>query len=169
MGTLRNIGKYVKTIQTYCEIHTKYMNRMWNISENKWKCMHMKVLIDVYVFGMSWLVFWISGLVFWVSGLVYDVWDLSKKTRAGNSWILAVLRPPDLSPRPDWWPKRWMVRTPPMSIKLIIISLSAVPGKYFCTFALCTWPHIEPNGQTIHAGNARKHLGAHQYSMTNSD
>ena len=32
---------------------------------------------------------------------IYGFGDLSKKTRAKKSWILAVLRPPDLSPRPD--------------------------------------------------------------------
>ena len=35
-------------------------------------------------------------------------WDLSKKTRAAKSWILAVLRPSDLSRRPDWWRKWWV-------------------------------------------------------------
>ena len=42
---------------------------------------------------------------------VYGFWDLSKKTSANKSWIWAVLTRPDLSPRPDWWPKWWMVRT----------------------------------------------------------
>ena len=35
--------------------------------------------------------------------------DLSKKTRAGKSWILAVLTRPDLAWRADWWTKRWTV------------------------------------------------------------
>ena len=45
---------------------------------------------------------------------IYRFGDLSKKTRTEKSWILTVLRPPHLSPRPDWWAKRWMVRDPPM-------------------------------------------------------
>ena len=39
---------------------------------------------------------------------IYGFGDLSKKTRAEKSWILAVLRPPDLSRRADWWTKRWI-------------------------------------------------------------
>ena len=34
-------------------------------------------------------------------------WDLSTKTRAAKSWVLAVLRPPDLS-RAVWWTKWWL-------------------------------------------------------------
>lgn len=41
---------------------------------------------------------------------IYGFGDLSKKTRAEKSWILVVLRAPDLSPRPHRWPKRWMVQ-----------------------------------------------------------
>ena len=33
---------------------------------------------------------------------IYDFCDLSKKTRAGKSWVWAVLRPPDLLRRADW-------------------------------------------------------------------
>ena len=38
-------------------------------------------------------------------------WDPSKKTRAGNTWKMAVLARPELSWRADWWTKRWIVKT----------------------------------------------------------
>ena len=87
---------------------------------------------------MSCPVFWMPGLICDAFLLCFDVWDLFKKTHAERSWILAALRPPDLSPRPDWWPKRWMVWTPPMSIKLILISLVALPRQYLCFEPLWT-------------------------------
>lgn len=41
-----------------------------------------------------------------------DVGTCLKDVRAEQLWILAVLRPPDLSPRPDWSPNRWVVWNP---------------------------------------------------------
>ena len=88
---------------------------------------------------------------------IYGFGDLSKKTRAEKSWILAVLRPPDLSPRPDWWPKRWMVRTPQCQSNtgLACVRLDDVPdhSKSVRTsvFAWPVWHGSSGTAPLIHA------------------
>ena len=39
---------------------------------------------------------------------IYGLWDLSNETRPEKSWISAVLRPPDVLRRADWWTKPWI-------------------------------------------------------------
>jgi hypothetical protein len=125
--------------------------KLMEIHENIWNplkymgyiCFENKRTVLFYILDFTLIDWWIytyllcpdlyfECLDLFVYFLCAFFWfpDPSKKTRTENTWILAVLRPPDLLPGPDWWPKRWMVCTPQMSILSSLIGLLAVPGQY---------------------------------------
>jgi len=142
---MKHIENQLKSVKIYEHPWTNIKNHenIWN----PWKCrgcncvekgegLHFifgslhSIVMDLHLFVMSLPVFWMPG-----PACVFFVWfclvsgPIQKGARRKKTWILAVLRPPDLLPGPDWWPKPWMVWTAQMSILLILISLLAVPRQ----------------------------------------